>query len=309
MMCLTPFGHFLKISWNDYWLLVTLLGKQLTFFVYLWCLYCLFVLLNPSILSQAFIRPFREHHIDPTGITRHDFIETNGDNCMLTIFPLASMAISFLTLSPGELLLITQTVVRIMIGVHYSLFIVSFNKFSLFLFLFFLSIVAEVYHNYPWYCYVFAIAIFVTLTNQIHKWSHTYFGLPGWVVFLQDCHIILPRKHHRIHHVSPHETYFCITTGVWLLTSAVNNASFRSFGCEWENNMGVLLSVVQVCMETWVIWGNKNISSLVTTIIETFFSRMAQLSSGEAGLLALPGRSHPECDGGEAADGWLEMGA
>lgn len=124
--------------------------------------------------TQAFIRPFREHHIDPTAITRHDFIEANGDNCLVTLLPLAVCAYMLCVQTPEQILA-----------------------------------------RYHAYCYFTSLELLVTFTNQIHKWSHTYHNLPTLVVWLQRLHIILPRQHHRIHHVAPHETYFCITTG-WL---------------------------------------------------------------------------------------------
>ena len=65
------------------------------------------------------------------------------------------------------------------------------------------------------YVLLMSLMFFVTFTNQIHKWSHTYGALPSWVEWLQKRHIILPKTQHRIHHVAPHDTYFCITTG-WL---------------------------------------------------------------------------------------------
>jgi ubiquitin-conjugating enzyme E2 variant len=123
------------------------------------------------IVGKAFIRPFREHHIDPTSITRHDFIETNGDNFLLCTVPLG-----------------------------YMTYILIWGDY-------------KEHFEIVWFFYL--LAVFVSMTNQIHKWSHTYFGLPWFVRVLQDLHIILPRRHHRIHHVAPHETYFCITTG-WL---------------------------------------------------------------------------------------------
>jgi len=57
-------------------------------------------------------------------------------------------------------------------------------------------------------------ALLVCFTNEFHKWSHSRKVNPV-VKLLQDLHLILPPRDHHIHHVSPHEEYYCITNG-WM---------------------------------------------------------------------------------------------
>ena len=43
---------------------------------------------STPVIGQNFVKPFRDHHRDPTDIAKHDFIETNGNNSLISIAPL-----------------------------------------------------------------------------------------------------------------------------------------------------------------------------------------------------------------------------
>jgi plasmanylethanolamine desaturase len=130
-------------------------------------------------VGEAFVRPFREHHTDPESITRHDWVETNGNNCI--------GALPFLLVA--------------LLQPHST----SRGLFVMILLL--------------------TLALALVATNQFHKWAHQ--SDPGRVVsLLQRWHVILPADHHSVHHSSPYDTHFCITTG-WLNPLLAATGVFR----------------------------------------------------------------------------------
>lgn len=78
------------------------------------------------VFIKNLLRNFREHHIDPTAITRHDFIETNGDNFTVIVPFLAYQAYKF-CYSPLE----------------------------------------SIQNDYNFNLYMFLLAVFVSMTNQV----------------------------------------------------------------------------------------------------------------------------------------------
>jgi len=46
------------------------------------------------VLGKLLIQPFREHHADPLGITRHDFIDVNGGNCIVLMPAVAAVVMA-----------------------------------------------------------------------------------------------------------------------------------------------------------------------------------------------------------------------
>jgi ubiquitin-conjugating enzyme E2 variant len=125
------------------------------------------------VLGKSLVRPFREHHVDQKAMTKHDYVETNGANCLVSL-PVAG------------------GVFAIPLDVTSSWF--SFSLFS------FVSIGSM----------VFFVMWTNQIHKWSHLEPEE---TPSWLKVLQKLHIVLPPEHHQIHHKAPYDTHYCITTG------------------------------------------------------------------------------------------------
>lgn len=120
------------------------------------------------IYGAGLVRNFREHHLDPFEITRHDFIQLNADSAAFCIPILIWI---FVTAEARSIL---------------------------------------------WQGFYINLSLWALFSNSIHMWAHTPSGSrPKAVAWLQRYGLILSPKQHNIHHKSPFNVDYCITTG-WL---------------------------------------------------------------------------------------------
>jgi hypothetical protein len=71
----------------------------------------------------------------------------------------------------------------------------------------------DVHHHLYLAAYLAILMVFVTITNEVHKWAHVE-QVPAFLRRLQASPFVLaPGKHHR-HHTAPYDSYYCITSGV-----------------------------------------------------------------------------------------------
>jgi hypothetical protein len=60
------------------------------------------------LFGPNFVRPFREHHTDEKGITHHDFVETNGNSCIVSL-PVVVVLVIAMPRTPGPLFYVSVT--------------------------------------------------------------------------------------------------------------------------------------------------------------------------------------------------------